>query len=217
MIFRPLFFRALAGSFIISLLALNATAQTSPPPPPQFTATIQTPDSTRLENDPVLVSLAPVDEITTSTLRRPASPRLSHLNEMILAAIDERIGAPYHMGATGPYRFDCSGFVWSVFQSAGIDFERSSARSLWMSFVPARAEEELRFGTLVFFNNLKHVGIVADKRGFYHASSSQGVTYSHFNDYWLARIDGFRRVPLPAMPVDVAAATTAKRNYQEAR
>jgi hypothetical protein len=33
--------------------------------------------------------------------------------------------------------------------------------------------------------------------GFYHASRRHGVIYSTFNDYWLKRIDGFRRVPLP--------------------
>jgi len=45
---------------------------------------------------------------------------------MMLAAIDMRLGTPYLLGATGPYRFDCSGFVWSVFQSAGVNFERSN-------------------------------------------------------------------------------------------
>src|SRR5215216_5824945 len=48
---------------------------------------------------------------------------------LILAAIDQRLGAPYSWGATGPRSFDCSGFVWSIFQSAGINFERESARS----------------------------------------------------------------------------------------
>ena len=53
----------------------------------------------------------------------------------------------------------------------------------------------VKFGTLVFFSGLKHVGVVADERGFYHACR-HGVIYSEFNEYWLKRIDGFRRVPL---------------------
>ena len=117
-----------------------------------------------------------------------------------MAAIDLRIGTPYRLGATGPDRFDCSGFVWSVFQSAGVNFERRNARDLWTQLAPARDGKQFEFGTLVFFNDLKHVGIVADKDGFYHASTSQGVTYSPFNDYWTARIDGYRRMPAGDSP-----------------
>ncbi len=119
----------------------------------------------------------------------------SHLDQMLLAAIENRIGTPYVWGASGPTAFDCSGFVWSVFHSANIDFERSNARTFWSRFAPASETERGRFGTLVFFKNLTHVGIVADDRGFYHASSSQGVTYSLFDEYWSSRIDGFRVIP----------------------
>jgi peptidoglycan endopeptidase LytE len=117
-----------------------------------------------------------------------------------LAAIDERLGSRYRWGATGPDRFDCSGFVWSIFQATGINFERASARNLFARFAPAPEEEQFKFGTLVFFSNLTHVGVVADEHGFYHASRRHGVIYSEFNEYWLKRIDGFRRVPLP-LPV----------------
>jgi cell wall-associated NlpC family hydrolase len=92
-----------------------------------------------------------------------------------MAAIDERLGAPYIYGSTGPRGYDCSGFVWSVFHSAGIDFWRGSARTLWARFEPATAEESTQFGTLVFFNGLSHVGIVVDDKGFYHSSRSYGV------------------------------------------
>jgi cell wall-associated NlpC family hydrolase len=67
---------------------------------------------------------------------------------------------------------------------------------MWTEFAPAREDEKFKFGTLVFFNRLGHVGIVADDKGFYHASRSHGVTYSPFSDYWMDRIDGFRRIPL---------------------
>src|SRR5215210_3355759 len=70
---------------------------------------------------------------------------------LLLAAIDQRLGTPYRWGATGPNRFDCSGFVWSIFQATGINFERASARNLFARFAPAREEEQFKFGTLVFF------------------------------------------------------------------
>jgi cell wall-associated NlpC family hydrolase len=94
-----------------------------------------------------------------------------------MAAIDERLGSPYRWGATGPNRFDCSGFVWSIFQASGINFERESARSLFAHFEPAPEGQQFKFGTLVFFSGLTHVGVVADEHGFYHASRHHGVVY----------------------------------------
>ena len=78
-----------------------------------------------------------------------------------------------------------------------MDFYRGSARSYWARFAPAREDEKFKFGTLVFFNGLTHVGIVADENGFYHASRHKGVVYQTWNKYYLSRVDGFRRVPLP--------------------
>lgn len=114
-------------------------------------------------------------------------------------AVASRLGAPYRAGGTDRRGYDCSGFVWRVFQEAGIDFDRSSARDLWANLPPAREHEARRFGTLVFFRGLTHVGIVRDGYSFYHASSSQGVVRSYYSDnygYWSSRVIGFRRVPL---------------------
>lgn len=117
-------------------------------------------------------------------------------------SIFTKLGIPYLYGSSGPNRYDCSGFVWAVFQESGIDFERSSARNLWADSTPVEGDERFRFGTLVFFNGLGHMGIVADENGFYHASSSKGITYSTFKGYWQNRIVGFRRLNnTPAAPV----------------
>jgi cell wall-associated NlpC family hydrolase len=140
--------------------------------------------------------------IEISSRLAPASANLVKFQPLLLGAIDVRLGSPYSWGATGPNAFDCSGFVWSIFQSAGIDFERASARTLFARFAPATPDEQYKFGTLVFFSHLSHVGIVADENGFYHASRHHGVVYSPFNEYWLKRIDGFRRVPLPLLVAD---------------
>ena len=123
-------------------------------------------------------------------------------------AIKSRYGIPYRYGSTGPNTYDCSGFVWSSFQEAGILFTRSSARSLWSQSEPVEGDDRYKFGTLVFFNNLGHMGIVADENGFYQASSSKGITYSPFKGYWESRIVGFRKLkagaatPAPVQPDD---------------
>lgn len=108
--------------------------------------------------------------------------------------IKNRYGIPYRYGTSGPNRYDCSGFVWSVFQEAGIPFTRVSARSLWSDSEPVYGDDRFKFGTLVFLNGLGHMGIVADENGFYHASSSKGITYSPFKGYWSSRVVGFRRL-----------------------
>jgi len=116
-------------------------------------------------------------------------------SSLLIKGIQSRWGTPYRRGSTGPDRYDCSGFVWSVFKDAGFEFSRSSARTFWNEFEHVDGPERFKFGTLVFFNNLGHVGIVADENGFYHASTSKGVIYSPFKGYWEARIDGFRKIP----------------------
>lgn len=65
---------------------------------------------------------------------------------------------------------------------------------------PVTGDDRYKFGTLVFLNRLGHMGIVADENGFYHASSSKGVTYSPFKGYWENRIVGFRRLSPSAAP-----------------
>jgi cell wall-associated NlpC family hydrolase len=151
-----------------------------------------------------------VKKIVSSQPVATAAPKLADANNTTLATrflystsldknlmrgIEAKFGIPYLMGSQGPNRYDCSGFVWSVFTEAGIFFERSSARTYWNEFEPVSGDARFKFGTLVFFNKLGHVGIVADENGFYHASSSKGITYSPFKGYWEKRIVGFRRIP----------------------
>lgn len=109
-------------------------------------------------------------------------------------AIKSRYGIRYRYGSTGPNTYDCSGFVWAAFQDAGISFTRASARSLWTQSEQVSGDDRFKFGTLVFLNGLGHMGIVADENGFYHASSSKGITYSPFKGYWASRIVGFRKL-----------------------
>lgn len=141
-----------------------------------------------------IVSDKPVTAAAANPVARTPLYTQSVSND-ILTGIRSRLGIPYLYGSTGPNRYDCSGFVWSVFRDAGFDFERASARSLWNTFEPVSGDDRYKFGTLVFLNGLGHMGIVADENGFYHASSSKGITYSPFKGYWEKRIVGFRRVP----------------------
>ena len=208
---RNLFPRVVLAGLALVVLTNSAFAQT----PPRVTAPGGDVNEVSCSPDDLaLVATTPVAETKPAWEAKPkptidlapsigsSSSGFIKFEPLLMAAIDERLGSRYRWGATGPTRFDCSGFVWSIFQATGINFERASARNLFIRFQPAPAEEQFKFGTLVFFSGLTHVGVVADEHGFYHASRRQGVIYSEFNEYWLKRIDGFRRVPLQMQITD---------------
>lgn len=196
MLLKKLFPYALAACFAFGMFPVSAAAQTGEARQRPVAQATESLNLSALDADPVIISLASEEDINRA---KPVTSTggIAQFRQLMSAAIDERLGARYSYGATGPSAFDCSGFVWSIFQSAGIDFERGSARTFWARFSAPAPDEKYKFGTLVFFSNLGHVGVVADENGFYHASRHHGVVYSPFNKYWTSRIDGFRRVPVP--------------------
>jgi cell wall-associated NlpC family hydrolase len=222
---KALCLSACAASFIFSF-SVEATAQrdrvvrtTSSRPtnlPSAVPARAQTTSSSRpvLTNE-IVVRSAPAKPLVQKTASSQAIgsssaallSRRSVFNDSTTLRLDQaiksRYGIPYRLGSTGPNAYDCSGFVWAAFQEAGINFTRQSARSLWSASTPVDGDERYKFGTLVFLNGLGHVGIVADENGFYHASSSKGITYSPFKGYWANRIVGFRRMNADKPVIDV--------------
>jgi peptidoglycan endopeptidase LytE len=106
------------------------------------------------------------------------------------ASIERLLGRPYVWGATGEKSFDCSGFVWRVAVANGLHLKRTTARKLYFSTDPVKAGEKGRFGNLIFFNDLKHIGIVNDSRSFYHAQVSKGTSLSWMTPYWMSLAGG---------------------------
>lgn len=191
---RTLFPRLLVIGFAFSLTS-GIVAQTSSPDDRQRYALSNNP--AKLLDDKAAIQLKEVEERApvVEPALRPA------FQSQLLAAIESHLGAPYHFNTTGPNTFDCSGLVWRAFNEIGVTFQRGPARSYWATMEAPPRDEQFKFGNLVFFSGLTHVGIVADEKGFYHASRRNGVIYSPFSEYWLSRIDGFRRAPSEGMPV----------------
>lgn len=82
-------------------------------------------------------------------------------------------GAPYQWGATGPYRFDCSGLTFYSFRKAGRKLPRTAAAQYGSTrHITASAR---RAGDLVFFHSgssassVYHVGIYAGGGEIWHA------------------------------------------------
>ncbi|HHB93781.1 MAG TPA: NlpC/P60 family protein [Campylobacterales bacterium] len=98
------------------------------------------------------------------------------------------LGTKYVWGATGPSKFDCSGFTQWVYRDAGINIPRVSRDQAkvgqYVSF------NNLRKGDMIFFDTKKHrkgivthVGIYLGNGNFIHASSSaKKVVVYNWND-----------------------------------
>ena len=201
---RLLFPRVLVGCAAL-FFTTTAFAQSSENDLRPIRSAIET-SATRLETE---ISAPPIVEERRARVVKPiplpeltaASLNLSDkFDQNLLLAIQSHLGASYHFNRTGPETFDCSGLVWRAFQDIGVDFQRGPARSYWAMFAAPAENEKFKFGNLVFFSGLSHVGIVVDEKGFYHSARHGGVMYSPFNDYWLSRVDGFRRVPVQPVP-----------------
>lgn len=125
----------------------------------------------------------------------PQVPFASRLKE----AVGLHLGRPYVWGATGLKSFDCSGFVWRVLRDAGLPVKRTTARRFYLCLKEPEKGHEYDFGTLVFFSDLEHVGLVDSKEAFFHAQTSKGTNRSPFDPYWRKKVYGFRTVPTPGL------------------
>jgi cell wall-associated NlpC family hydrolase len=112
-------------------------------------------------------------------------------------AIQSHLGRPYVWGAAGLKSFDCSGFVWRVMFDNGILMKRTTARKFYMTLPKATPADQKNFGTLVFFDDLKHVGIIDDGGAFYHAQVSLGTNRSQMTPFWSRKVYGYRKFPAP--------------------
>ena len=120
------------------------------------------------------------------------------------SSIQRFLGKPYVWGGAGLKSFDCSGFVWRVMLENGILLKRTTARKFYMMLPPVPEESRYQYGNIVFFDNLRHVGIVDTERTFYHAQVSKGTNLSPFTPLWRNKVCGFRGVGAPAKPGDPA-------------
>lgn len=121
----------------------------------------------------------------------------------LVAFAKQYLGKPYSWGKTGPNAFDCSGFVYFVYQNVyNMNLARSSSAMSAMGTAVEKAN--LAAGDLVFFatggsSRINHVGIYIGGGSFIHASSSKtnAVMISPINEGSYARCyRGARRIAI---------------------
>ncbi|CAA6822929.1 MAG: Putative secreted protein [uncultured Sulfurovum sp.] len=136
----------------------------------------------------------------------PISSKL-HITKEIEFKAKSFLGIPYVWGATGPNKFDCSGFTQWVYRDVGINIPRVSRDQARVGeFV---SYDNLEHGDMVFFDTKKkrtgivsHVGIYLGDGNFIHASSAgKSVVIYNFNQktFYKKRFLWGRRVIEPKL------------------
>ena len=118
-------------------------------------------------------------------------------NRILDTALSYR-GVKYRFGGATPSGFDCSGFIYYVFDQMGYGLPRMADGQFEVGIPVSRAA--LQPGDLVFFSTYEpgpsHVGIYLGNGQFIHASSGAGhVTITSLaNPYHRDRYIGARRI-----------------------
>jgi len=133
-----------------------------------------------------------IEFISYNQSPRPSNTQFTQMAPYSVNDIEQNaksfLGTPYVWGATGPTKFDCSGFTQWVFRDAGINIPRISREQAKVGKYVRY--ENLQRGDMVFFDTKKHrtgkvchVGIYLGNGDFIHASSSgKKVVIFNFND-----------------------------------
>lgn len=90
----------------------------------------------------------------------PQASAATSLESRALSVAKSKQGAPYHYGAAGPSRFDCSGLVYYSYKRVGKTLSRTAQAQF--NRVRHIYYSQIKPGDLVFFGGVKsidHVGI----------------------------------------------------------
>jgi len=112
----------------------------------------------------------------------------------IVALAQSLVGIPYIYGGSDIDGFDCSGFVFYVFDCFGIRLPRSAREQAQLgrgrgAVSPRHAEP----GDILVFKLKRdwHSAIYLGDGRFVHAPNTEGwVRFEKLNDYWLSRLEG---------------------------
>lgn len=122
------------------------------------------------------VLAADKDSMNKLVVSRGSTGRMNNI-EKLKKLIPQEIGKPYKWGAAGPYSYDCSGLVYSLFGKLDISLPRTSKSQAKVGTYVAKGT--LVYGDLVFFArdgiNINHVGIYVGNGEFVHSPSSGDV------------------------------------------
>ncbi|OCA84635.1 C40 family peptidase [Bacillus sp. FJAT-27986] len=119
----------------------------------------------------------------------------STFTNKLIAEGKKVIGTRYVFGGTSPSGFDCSGFIYYVFNKAGYDINRYSAAGYYDR---SYYVDNPKPGDLVFFENtykkgISHLGIYIGNNQFINADNSGVRIVSLSNSYYKKHFSSFKR------------------------
>ena len=120
------------------------------------------------------------------------------VSQSIAAVINEAkklVGTPYVWGGSTVSGFDCSGFIYYVFNKAGQSMSRTSAQGYYDRSYEVNTPQ---VGDLVFFENtykagISHLGVYLGNNQFIHAGSDGVQISSVSSGYWKDHFESFKR------------------------
>ena len=179
---------------MVLLAAVPAACATSGAVPRPFP--VPGPDVPAAPSPTEPAASVPISESPLPPLTRPEN------GYAISGAALQLRGVPYKNGGHDPSGFDCSGFVWYVFEQHGVRVPRTVTEQFQAGLEVGVSD--LRAGDLVFFDTINgsarqlatHVGISIGGDEFVHAPSSAGqVRVERLGStYWAPRFVGARRL-----------------------
>ncbi|WP_321401775.1 C40 family peptidase [Maridesulfovibrio sp.] len=138
--------------------------------------------------------------ISATKIGRASKVTRTSKGSRVVSTARSLLGIPYKWGGRSPQTgFDCSGFVWYVFNQYGINLPRSSSQLL--SVGRPADKSSIRPGDILIYKVSKkgkslHAAIATGSGTFVHSPSS-GKTVSEVSmsgPYWRGRLIGVRRV-----------------------
>jgi lipoprotein Spr len=133
----------------------------------------------------IIITFASCKSSSSAVSKKESKRENKYLVNNLIETATDKIGTRYKAGGTTKNGYDCSGLVFTTFESENIKLPRSSFEQSKIGKIISF--DDAKKGDLIFFKTNKskqinHVGLIteanSDEIKFVHSSTSKGVIIS---------------------------------------